>query len=78
MASTMALAAIAASMESVEGFSTGVSRTSNFAAPANFAQRRANPLHMASEAQDEIAKLKEMAAKAREDAARLAKVSREK
>ena len=69
VASTMALAAIAASMESVECFSAaGFSRTSNFAA-----SRTTNPLRMAADAQDEIAKLKAQAAKAREDAARLAK-----
>ena len=62
LASTVALAALA-SMESAEGFSS-VART----------QQRANPLKMASSAQDEIAKLKAQAAKAREDAARLAKV----
>jgi len=63
----MALAAIAASMQSVESFSAvGVSRVSNV-------QRRANPLQMATDAQDEIAKLRAQAAKAREDAARLAK-----
>merc|ERR1712127_639072 len=77
MASTMALSLAAlASMESVEGFSPGVvSRTTNFNAALRQQQqhRRASSLHMASDAQDEIAKLKEMAAKAREDAARLAK-----
>lgn len=65
----MALAAISAS---VEGFTPGISRTST---AATTQLRRANPaLRMATDAQDEVAKLQAMAAKAREDAARLAKV----
>ncbi len=65
----MALAAIATS---VEGFSPGISRTTTVATTQ---LRKSNPaLQMATEAQDEVAKLQAMAAKAREDAARLAKV----
>jgi len=64
----MALAAIATS---VEGFSPGISRTTTVATTQ---LRKSNPaLQMATEAQDEVAKLQAMAAKAREDAARLAK-----
>lgn len=65
----MALAAIAAS---VEGFSPTVPRTANTVATTQ-KRRPLNPLRMASDAQDEVAQLKAMAAKAREDAARLAK-----
>ena len=77
MASTMAISLAAlASMESVEGFSHTVSRTTKFGAGAAGLRqhRQASTLRMASDAQDEIAQLKAMAAKAREDAARLAKV----
>merc|ERR1712224_708327 len=73
-------------MESAEAFSPHVSSSTMTAANVvakglNNQQRRINrrtpsssPLRMASsDAQDEVAMLREMAAKAREDAARLAK-----
>jgi hypothetical protein len=85
MVSTMALAALA-SMELVEGFATTTNIISR-GLPQQQQRRKTNnsrslssssfsPLRMASDAQAEIAKLKEMAAKARAEAAALAKVRR--
>ena len=74
VASTIALAALAP-METVEGFSTPNQSIRGIQSTIGN-QRIAPPtvLRMAADAKDEVTMLREMAAKAREEAAALAKV----